>query len=89
MIELIKNNDVAYKNTLTTTEAAKILGLKYHTARNMLIKNKIDCIDYGGKTVWLEDAVLDYKRSRYKTSEEKWALGNGTKMMEVLYGNIA
>ncbi|DAA89123.1 TPA: hypothetical protein CPT87_02645 [Candidatus Gastranaerophilales bacterium HUM_5] len=71
MIELIKNNDVAYKNTLTTTEAAKILGLKYHTARNMLIKNKIDCIDYGGKTVWLEDAVLDYKRSRYKTSEEK------------------
>ena len=27
MIELIKNNDVAYKNTLTTTEAAKILQL--------------------------------------------------------------
>lgn len=71
MIEQTKTDDVAYKNTLTTTEASKILGLKYHTARNMLIKNKIDCIDYGGKTVWLEDAVLNYKRSRYKTSEVK------------------
>lgn len=89
MIERIKTDDVAYKNTLTTTEASKILGLKYHTARNMLIKNKIDCIDYGGKTVWLEDAVLDYKRSRYKTSEVKWALENDTKTMEVLYGNFA
>ena len=70
-MELVNTYDIAYKSTVTTKEAAKILGLKYHTARNRLIKNKIDCLDYDGKIVWVEDAVLNYKRSKYKSSEVK------------------
>ena len=57
--------DVALKETVTTKEASEIMGLKYHTARNKLIQNKIHHIDYDGKVVWLKDAVLDYKRSKF------------------------
>jgi hypothetical protein len=69
MIVEFKKKDVAYKETVTTKEASEILGLKYHTARNKLMQNKIDHIDYDGKIVWIKEAVLDYKRSKYITSE--------------------
>lgn len=61
----VVNIDIAMKETVTTKEASEILGLKYHTARNKLFKNKIPHIDYDGKIVWIKDAVLDYKRSKY------------------------
>ena len=34
-------NDIAEKETVTTKQASEILGLKYHTARNILKKNNI------------------------------------------------
>ena len=63
-------NDIAEKETVTTKQAAEILGLKYHTARNILKKNNIGFINYGNKIVWIKDDVLDFKRKCYMKIEE-------------------
>ena len=63
-------NDIAEKETVTTKQAAEILGLKYHTARNILKKNNIGFINYGNKIVWIKDDVLDFKRKCYMKTEE-------------------
>ena len=63
-------NDIAEKETVTTKQAAEILGLKYHTARNILKKNNIGFINYGSKIVWIKDGVLDFKRKCYMKIEE-------------------
>ncbi len=58
--------DIANKKLITLSEVAKILGLKYHTARKILFNSKtIGCVDYGSKKLWVLDEVLDFKRSRY------------------------
>lgn len=57
------NEDVALKEAITLKEAADILGLKYHTARNLLRNEKsIRCINYGLKVLWIKDDVFDFKR---------------------------
>ena len=63
-------NDIAEKETVTTKQAAEILGLKYHTARNILKNNNIGFINYGNKIVWIKDDVLDFKRKCYMKTEE-------------------
>ena len=63
-------NDIAEKETVTTKQAAEILGLKYHTARNVLKNNNIGFINYGNKIVWIKDDVLDFKRKCYMKTEE-------------------
>ena len=63
-------NDIAEKETVTTKQASEILGLKYHTARNILKKNNIGFINYGNKIVWIKDDVLDFKRKCYMKIEE-------------------
>ena len=64
-------NDIAEKETVTTKQAAEILGLKYHTARNILKKNNIGFINYGNKIVWIKDDVLDFKRKCYMKKLDK------------------
>lgn len=64
-----QNNDIAVKETVSMKEAAEILGLKYHTARNLLQKEKsIGFINYGCKIVWVKEDVLDFKRRCYSKS---------------------
>ena len=57
--------DIAEKDTVTLGQAATILGLKYHTARNVLRKNEIGFINYGSKILWIKDDILDFKRKCY------------------------
>ena len=66
-----KIDDIAEKETVTLKEAAEILGLKYHTARNILKKNNIGFINYGNKIVWIKDDVLDFKRKCYVKPEKE------------------
>ena len=75
MEELISNNDFCNdadtRNTVTLKEAADILGLKYHTARNLMLNNsKIGYIDYGCKRLWLRDEVVKYKLEHYNHPSE-------------------
>lgn len=59
-------DDIAEKETVTTKEAAEILGLKYHTARNRLLGDgTIRCIDYDGIRVWIKEDVYEYKRKHF------------------------
>lgn len=61
-------NDIAKLETVTTKEAAEILGLKYHTARNILLTDgTIRCIDYGRVRVWVKEDVYQYKRNHFVT----------------------
>ena len=56
--------DIAELETVSTKEVAEILGLKYHTARNILLTDgTIRCIDYGRKRVWIKEDVYRYKRN--------------------------
>lgn len=58
--------DIATKETVSTKEAAAILGLKYHTARKLLQNTKsIGFINYGNKIVWIKEDILNLKRSCY------------------------
>lgn len=47
--------------TVTLKEAAEILGLKYHTARKLLLTANVGFIDYGVKRLWLKQDILDLK----------------------------
>lgn len=61
-----KTEDVAEKETVTLKQASDILGLKYHTARKLLLNEPtIGAINYGCKTVWLKEDILHYKRKCY------------------------
>ena len=53
-------------DTVTLKEAAEILGLKYHTARKLLLNANVGFIDYGVKRLWLKQDILDFKQSCYK-----------------------
>ena len=58
--------DIAEKETVTLKQASDILGLKYHTARKLLLNEPtIGAINYGCKTVWLKEDILHYKRKCY------------------------
>lgn len=70
MNRVVTTDDIAEKETVTTKQAAEILGLKYHTARNILKKNNIGFINYGNKIVWIKDDILDFKRKCYMKTEE-------------------
>ena len=51
--------DIAEKETVTLKQASDILGLKYHTARKLLLNEPtIGAINYGCKTVWLKEDIL-------------------------------
>ena len=61
-----KTVDIAEKETVTLKQASDILGLKYHTARKLLLNEPtIGAINYGCKTVWLKEDILHYKRKCY------------------------
>ena len=61
-----KTVDIAEKETVTLKQASDILGLKYHTARKLLLNEPtIGAINYGCKTVWLKEDILHYKRRCY------------------------
>lgn len=60
--------DITELETVSTKEAAEILGLKYHTARNILLNDgTIRCIDYGSVRVWIKEDVYRYKRNHCVT----------------------
>lgn len=60
--------DIAVKETVSTKQAAEILGLKYHTARNKLLNDgTVRCIDYDGIRVWVKEDVYEYKRKHFIT----------------------
>ncbi|MEE3348556.1 MAG: hypothetical protein VZR09_00805 [Candidatus Gastranaerophilaceae bacterium] len=59
-------DDIAKKETITLKQASDILGLKYHTARKILHNElSIGSINYGCKTVWIKEDILNYKRRCY------------------------
>ena len=59
-------DNIANKTLITLKQAAQILGLKYHTARNILYNdNTIGCVDYGSKKLWVEDDILNFKCKHY------------------------
>lgn len=61
-----KTVDIAEKETVNLKQASDILGLKYHTARKLLLNEPtIGAINYGCKTVWLKEDILHYKRRCY------------------------
>ena len=61
-----KTVDIAEKETVNLKQASDILGLKYHTARKLLLNEPtIGAINYGCKTVWLKEDILHYKRKCY------------------------
>ena len=59
-------NSKMNSETVTLKEAAEILGLKYHTARKLLLTANVGFIDYGVKRLWLKQDILDFKQSCYK-----------------------
>lgn len=62
----LQDVDIADKALISTKEAANILGLKYHCARNMLYNDiSIGCVNYGCKKLWVKDEILEYKRKHY------------------------
>lgn len=63
----LQDKDIATKETVTQKEAAEILGLKYHTARKLLQNElSIGFINYGCKTVWIKEDILNFKRRCYR-----------------------
>lgn len=64
---IIQLNDVAKKKTITLKQAAEILGMSYHTARNRVRdeENKIGYFDYDGTISVVEEDVLRYKRNHF------------------------
>ena len=61
-----KTVDIAEKETVTLKQASDILGLKYHTARKLLLNEPtIGAINYVCKTVWLKEDIPHYKRKCY------------------------
>ena len=61
-----KTVDIAEKETVNLKQASDILGLKYHTARKLLLNEPtIGAINYGCKTVGLKEDILHYKRKCY------------------------
>ncbi len=66
MVEYNTSIDIAEKETVTLKQASDILGLKYHTARKILHNElSIGSINYGCKTVWIKEDILNYKRRCY------------------------
>ena len=62
----VENQVLNLKDTVSTKEAAEILGLKYHHARLLLYNCKsIGCYEYGKIKRWVLKDVLAYKQSRY------------------------
>ncbi len=61
------SNEILEKETLTTKETAKIWGLKYYTARKILLSDDcpIRCFRFGRKNLWIKEDVLEYKRKCY------------------------
>ena len=56
--------DVTKMETVELVVAAKILGLKYHTARDFLLREPtIRGYDYGFKKVWIKKDILNFKRN--------------------------
>lgn len=68
--------DIGEKETVTLKQASDILGLKYHTARKILYNElSIGSINYGCKTVWIKEDVLNYKRRCYVAPKPVSAAG--------------
>lgn len=62
----INTEDVSQKKAITIKEAAKILGLTYHTTRRRIYESgEIGFFDYDGKIGVIEEDVRAYKRNHY------------------------
>ena len=66
MINRDVKKDIKDKKLIDLKEVAKILGLKYHTARKILYNStSIGFVNYGSKKLWLLEDILEYKCSCY------------------------
>lgn len=60
------------KAYLTLYEVAETLGLKYHHARKLLLKDTtIGFYDYGGKRVWAKADIIAFRDRHYKSPESR------------------
>ncbi len=63
---LSKIRDVREATLITLKKCSEILGLTYHTTRNLLYNdNSIGYVDYGRKKLWVLEEILEYKRKHY------------------------
>lgn len=56
--------DIANKELIDMTQIAKVLGLKYHTARKIIFDdNSLMFVKFGKrKRLWLKEEILEFKR---------------------------
>lgn len=58
--------DIKNKTLIDLKTVAKILGLKYHTARKIIYNEKsLGCVVLGTKKLWVEDDILAFKQNCY------------------------
>ena len=57
---------------LTLYEVAEVLGLKYHHARKLLLKDTtIGFYEYDGKRVWAKSDIIAYRDRHYRKPESE------------------
>lgn len=59
--------DIRNENLISLKQVAQILGLKYHTARNILYnEHSIGYVEFTPrKRMWVLADILDFKQKRY------------------------
>ena len=58
---------IANKKLIDLKTVAELLGLKYHTARRLLLNEPtIGFVDFGVKRLWVLDEILSFKERRYR-----------------------
>lgn len=57
--------DIKQEKLLDMKECARILGLKYHTARQHLLKANLGFVLFGTKKLWIESDILQLKQKHY------------------------
>jgi len=56
------NQDISKEELVDMTGIADILGLKYHTARKYILKDKtLNIVMFGTKKLWLKSEIMDFK----------------------------
>ena len=53
------------KEELTTTEAAKVMGLDYFYVRNLLNRHSVPHYNYDGRKIWKLTDILAFKAKHY------------------------
>lgn len=56
------NKDISEEILVEMKDIAQILGLKYHTARKHILKDKtLRIVMFGTKKLWLRSEIIDFK----------------------------